>query len=73
MDKKNSEKIEDLLNTLHPEKAHLNDFIKASEEYERLIQEGLTKKRGFNIMTTEEILNPVSNFTYSQTAQKLKS
>ena len=68
-----SENLESLIKTNHPDDEHLNNFIKASEEYEKLVKEGLTTKRGFNLMTIGEILDPVSNFTYSQPTQKLHS
>lgn len=59
-------KIADKLETLIRDNSQLNAFIKANEEYQKLINEGLATKRGFNIMTTEEIYNPTSHFTYTQ-------
>ena len=50
--------------------SQLNAFIKANEEYQKLINEGLATKRGFNIMTTEEIYNPTSHFTYTQSIRE---
>ena len=69
MEKNISEKVEDLIQKKSPENAQINDFIRANEEYEKLIQDGLTTKRGYNIMTTEEIYNPALNFSYSQPSQ----
>ena len=45
---------------------HIDSLIKASEDYEKLIKDGLAKKRGFNLMTTDEIYNPALNCFYSQ-------
>lgn len=73
MEKNISEKVEDLIKTKSPDNAQLNEFIRANEEYQKLIQEGLTMKRGFNIMTTEEIYNPALNCSYSQPSQRLHS
>jgi len=61
-----ADKIENLIKTKLPDNTQINDFIKANEEYQKLIKEGLASKRGFNIMTTEEIYNPVSNYIYTQ-------
>jgi len=73
MKKNISEKVEDLIKTKAPDNAQINEFIRANEEYQKLIQEGLTIKRGFNIMTTEEIYNPALNCSYSQSSQRLHS
>lgn len=66
-----SEKVEVLIKTKSPDNAQVNDFIQASKEYEKLIQEGLTMRRGFSIMTTGEIFNPALNCSYIQTSQRL--
>ena len=66
MKKNISEKVEDLIKTKSPDIAQLKEFIRANEEYQKLIQEGLTMKRGFNIMTTQEIYNPALNCSHSQ-------
>ncbi|MCX6251613.1 MAG: hypothetical protein NTX61_12780 [Bacteroidetes bacterium] len=66
MKKNISEKVEDLLKTKISDNAQINQFIRANEEYEKLIHDGLTIKRGYNIMTTEEIYNPGLNCSYSQ-------
>ncbi|MFA5816205.1 MAG: hypothetical protein WC865_11345 [Bacteroidales bacterium] len=71
MEKNISEKVEDLIKTNSPDNAQLNEFIRANEEYQKLIQEGLTMKRGFNILTTEEIYNPALNCSHSQPSQRL--
>jgi hypothetical protein len=71
MEKNISEKVEDLIKTKYPDNAQLNEFIRANEEYKKLIQEGLTMKRGFNILTTEEIHNPALNCSHSQPSQRL--
>ena len=61
MEKNISEKVEDLIKTKSPDNTQISNFIQANEEYEKLVQEGLTMKRGFNLMTTEEIYNPLLN------------
>lgn len=68
MKKNISDKVENLIKTKSPKKSRINDFIRADKNYQKLIQEGLTMKRGFNIMTTEEIHNPALNCSYSQSA-----
>jgi hypothetical protein len=73
MEKNISEKVEDLIKTKSPDNAQLNEFKRANEEYQKLIQEGLTMKRGFNILTTEEIYNPALNCSHSQPSQRLHS
>jgi len=70
MEKNISEDIEDLIKTKSPVNAQINEFIRADEEYQKLIQNGVTMKRGFNIMTTEEIYNPALNSSFSQTWQR---
>lgn len=65
-----AEKVEDLIKSNTPDNAQINGFIKANEEYEKLVQEGLTNKRGFNIMTTDEIYNPSLNSSFSQPPQQ---
>lgn len=69
MKKNIADKIEDLIKTKSPENNQISDFIKANEEYQKLIQEGLTTKRGFNIMTIGEIYNPTLNCYYSQSME----
>lgn len=52
-----SEKLQELIKKKEAEempKAE-TDFIQASKEYERLVNEGLVVKRGYNLMTTQEI------------------
>lgn len=66
MGKNIADQIENLIGKKFPDGDQINDFIRADEEYKKLIQEGLAIKRGFNIMTTEEIYNPVLNYTYTQ-------
>ena len=64
-----SQIIEEILNvvgTNPPADSDLNTFIKADEEYKQLIKEGLTTKRGFNIMTTGEIYSSAVSNIYSQ-------
>ena len=73
MEKNISEKVEDLIKTKYPGNTQLNEFIRANEEYQKLIQEGLTTKRGFNILTTEEIYNPALNCSHSQPSQRIHS
>jgi hypothetical protein len=68
MEKNISEKVEDLINTKSSDNAQLNEFIRANEKYQKLIQEGLTMKRGFNLMTTQEIYNPALNCSHSQSS-----
>jgi hypothetical protein len=71
MEKNISEKVEDLMKEMNPDNAQVKDFIRANEEYQKLIQEGLTMKRGFNIMTTGEIYNPALNCSHSQPSQRI--
>lgn len=66
MGKNISEKVEDLVKSKSPDNAQLKEFIRANEEYQKLIQDGLATKRGFNIMTAEEIHNQALNCSYSQ-------
>ena len=73
MEKNISNKIENLIKTKSPKKSRINDFIQADRDYQKLIQKGLTMKRGFNIMTTEEIHNPALNCACSQSTQQLHS
>lgn len=68
-----SNKVENLLKTNSKDDALINSYIEASKEFEKLVQEGLTSKRGFNLMTTEEIYNPTLNCSYSQTEQNIHS
>ena len=65
MGKNIADKIENLIRTKFPDNAQINDFIRANEEYQKLIREGLAIKRGFNILTTEEIYKPVLHYTQS--------
>lgn len=58
--------MENLIKTGAPENAQINNFIKADEEYQKLLKEGLTTKRGFNILTTEEIYRLSSSSSYNQ-------
>jgi len=66
MDNEISRNLETLIRERPNENADISDFILASKEYDILIQKGLVNKRGFNIMTTEEIYNPISGTIYSQ-------
>lgn len=66
MKKDIADKIENLIRTKFPDNTEINAFIKANEEYQKLIKEGLATKRGFNIMTTEEIYYPVLHYKYTQ-------
>ena len=68
-----SEQIVDLIKSKSPDNDQLNEFTKACEEYQKLIQDGLTMKRGYNIMTTEEIYNPALNSSFSQPSQRFHS
>jgi hypothetical protein len=61
------DKIENLIESNVPDNAQINDFIRVTEEYQKLVNEGLTIKRGFNLMTTEEIYNDSSNYSLNQT------
>jgi hypothetical protein len=70
MKKNISEKVEDLIKTKSSNDVQLNKLIRADEEYQKLIQDGLTMKRGFNIMTTEEIYNPALNSSYTQPSER---
>jgi len=63
-----SEKVEWLIKENSAQLSQLDSLIKASEDYEKLLQEGWAVKRGFNIMTMQEIYTPLSNPTYTQTA-----
>ena len=63
-----SEKVEELIKTKHIDNTQLNEFIKANEEYKKLIQEGLTMERGFNLLTTQEIYNPALNCSHKQSS-----
>jgi len=69
MEKNIADKLETLIRDKSPENSQINAFIKANEEYQKLIDEGLATKRGFNIMTTEEIYNPTLHFTYTQSIE----
>lgn len=69
MKQNSSTKIEKLINEKSADNTQINNFIKASEEYQRLLKDGLTKKRGFNILTTEEIYNPILKQLYIQSGQ----
>lgn len=66
MENKIVEKVENLIRTKVPDNAQINAFIIADAEYQKLIKEGLATKRGFNIMTTGEIYNPVLDYKYTQ-------
>ena len=69
MEKNIADKIEILIKTKVPDNDRLKEFIKANDEYQKLIQEGIAIKRGFNIMTTEEIYSPVSNYICTQSVE----
>ena len=73
MEKNISERFENLLQTKTPEEAQINNFIRANEGYEKLIQDGLAVKRGFNLLTTEEIYNPALNGSAYQSSQRFNS
>ncbi len=73
MEKKISEKVENLLQKKAPDEAQINNFIKANEGYEKLIQDGLAIKRGFNLLTTQEIYNPALNGSSYQSSQRYNS
>jgi|WetSurMetagenome_2_1015567.scaffolds.fasta_scaffold543242_2 hypothetical protein len=66
MEKKITDNVETLISTKLPDNSQINSFLKANEEYQKLIQEGLTVKRGFNIMTSEEIYNSSLNYQFNQ-------
>jgi hypothetical protein len=61
-----SDQIKDLVKKRLPENSQLIDFIQANEKYEKLVKEGMILKRGYNIMTTGEIYNSISNNSYCQ-------
>lgn len=52
-----SEKLQELIEQKDAQEMPKSetDFIQASKEYERLVNEGLVVKRGYNLMTTQEI------------------
>jgi hypothetical protein len=60
--------IENLIENRSPDNEQINSFIKANEEYQKLIKEGLTMKRGYNLLTTEEIHHSPSNYVFMQSA-----
>jgi hypothetical protein len=66
MEENITDKIENLIKTKFPDNVQINYFIRANEEYQKLLQDGLTTKRGFNILTTEEIYNSTPNCSYNQ-------
>lgn len=66
MEKKISEIPEELINSKTHDAEKLQDLINAIDEYKRLIDEGLTAKRGYNLLTTEEIFNPALNCSFGQ-------
>jgi hypothetical protein len=57
-----SQEAENLIKEKESNLSQLKNLIIASEDYEKLIQTGMTKKRGFNILTTDEIYNPIFNY-----------
>jgi hypothetical protein len=61
-----ADKIEELIRTKLPDDTQIEEFVKANEEYQKLIQMGLAKERGFNILTTGEIYLFSSNSIYCQ-------
>jgi len=67
MEKYIAEKVEELITENNPDNEEINEFIKAIEEYNKLIEQGLVKERGFNILTTEEIYLFNSKNAYCQT------
>ncbi len=66
-----SERLEDFIQPKSSDNKQVDAFVKAAEEYEKLIREGLAKKRGFNIMTIGEIYTP--NYIFNQSIQRLTS
>jgi hypothetical protein len=66
MEKNISDKLEELLNANQPGNIKTEEFVKASEVYQKLIEMGLTQKRGFSILTTEEIYLSTSRNSYCQ-------
>jgi hypothetical protein len=70
MEKNISDELEEVIRTKSPNNPQINGYIKAEKEYERLVKDGLATKRGYNLLTTEEIYLPVSSCTFSQSFQK---
>lgn len=68
-----SDKVKILLESKLPEDTQIRNFIRANESYEKLIRDGLAVKRGFNIMTKEEIYNPALNSSSYQSPQRYNS
>jgi hypothetical protein len=61
-----ADKVETLIKNNTPDNEQIVSFIKADEEYQKLIQEGLTSKRGYNLLTTEEIYHSSSSYVLTQ-------
>jgi hypothetical protein len=61
-----ADKVEELIRTKLPDDTQIEEFVKANEEYQKLIQMGLAKERGFSILTTGEIYLFSSNNFYCQ-------
>jgi hypothetical protein len=61
-----ADKVEELIRTKLPDDTQIEEFVKANEEYQKLIQMGLAKERGFSILTTGEIYLFSSNNIYCQ-------
>lgn len=61
-----SKSIEDLVKAIDLDNAQIKEFMKADEEYKKLLQEGMTEKRGFNLLTTQEIYDPALNCSHKQ-------
>jgi hypothetical protein len=64
-----TDNIEELIKTKLPENNQIEGFIQADKEYKELIQLGLTKERGFSILTTEEIYIFSSDYIYCQSSK----
>ena len=70
MDSNISNELEKLQSSQFSTDDQKNEFIHASEEYNDLVKNGLAIKRGFNIMTIQEIYNPVLNCSFKQVGHR---
>lgn len=66
MEENISKKTEELIKSKAHEAPQFKEFIRAIEEYQKLIEKGLAVRRGYNLMTNEEIYNPALNCSYLQ-------
>ena len=56
-------KIEQLIeDSKHRNEKEMVDYLNASKEYQELVRMGLTKKRGYNLMTPEEVYSQSGKF-----------